>query len=57
MVWKLNLDYLYANISLPLLPFKKRVGEGEKKKKRFMNYAESPYARLLMTGNIKGLIV
>ena len=56
MVWKLNLDYLYANISLPLLPFKKRVGEG-KKKKSFMNYAESPYARLLVTGNIKGLII
>lgn len=39
MVWKLNLEYLYANMSLPLLPSKKE-------ERRFMNYADmpSPYA-------------
>lgn len=47
MVWKLNLDYLYANISLPLLPSKRKRGG----KRRFMIYAEmpSPYACVLVS--------
>lgn len=53
MVWKLNLGYLYANVSLPLLHSKK------KEKKKCMNYAEmqSPYDVVLVTGNIKCLIM